>query len=162
MAIDHEARMTLLNAIVGYMGGKIQSYEFDDAVTVLRSKKSTSDESIREIAKFLWSTYDGTVDHAISLTSQGWEAYRRILAFLQTDLKIEMTKDHGAWPFRGHEEWLRNEDRLNTLSLPVYDPVIHGRHVHPWWNRIPSRVGFAIFGAIVLAVMVLILVDSWR
>ena len=159
MAIDRNARMTLRNAIVAYMLGKIRSFEFDDEIEVLRDTKSTSDESVCEIAKFLWNTYDDTVNHAISLTSQGWETYRRVLTFLPTDLEIETMQDHDAWPFRDHEEWLRNENDLDALNLPQYDPVIHGRHIHPWWDRIPSGVGFAILGAILLAVMALLLID---
>lgn len=159
MAVDRKARMALRDAIVGYMLGKIRSFEFDDEIDVLRDKKSTSDQSVCEIAKFLWSTYDGTVDHSISLTSQGWEKYRRILEFLSTDLEIERTQDDDAWPFRDHEEWLQKEDDLDALNLPQYDPVIHGGYVHPWWDRIPSRVGFAILGAIVLAVMAFLLLE---
>jgi hypothetical protein len=79
--------------------------------------------------------------------------FRRIVAFLATDLEIETTPEQETWPFRGENEWHANEHLVDEVGLPEYDPAIHGRPANPWWNRIPSTVGFLILGAIVVAVL---------
>lgn len=165
MGVDHNARHDLQTALIAYMAGEIRSYEFDDAVDTFYETKATDDDSVRRIAHFLWSTYDDLIDHPVSVTQEGWASYRRILAFLATDLEIVKPPRKNAWrhdqkewwrngwPFRDHEEWLRNEARLDEIALPEYDPAIHGRPANPWWNRIPSSAGFAVLAGIVLGLL---------
>ena len=83
---------------------------------------------------------------------QGWEALRRIVAFLGTGLEIRTTQQEPSWPFHDHEEWYLHEPLLDEIDLPVYDPVMHGRQVNPWWNRIPSGIGFAVIAALMAVV----------
>jgi hypothetical protein len=46
---------------------------------------------------------------------------------------------------------------VDEVNLPRYDPAIHGRPNNPWWNRIPSSVGFAILGCLLAVVLILLL-----
>jgi hypothetical protein len=157
MGVDRKARDDLRSALVRYMTGEMRSFEFDDQTSPFQSAKATSDESIRRISRELWTIYDDLIDHPISVTPEGWAALRRILAFLQTDLEIEKTRDRDTWPFHDHEEWLQNERVLNDVDLPEYDPTIHGRPANPWWNRISSVVGFVILGCLLAVVLILLL-----
>ncbi len=77
--------------------------------------------------------------------------------FLGTDLDIETTQEQPAWPFHDEEEWHANECLVDEIGLPEYDPAIHGCQVNPWWNRIPSSVGFVLLGGMVIAVVVALL-----
>lgn len=158
MVVDRKARTDLRNALVRYMTGEIRSFEFEDKTSPFEIAKTTTDNGVRQVAGFLWYIYDELINHPISVTSQGWATLRRILAFLRTDLDIGTTQEQPAWPFHDHEEWQRNEWLLNDIALPEYDPAIHGRQVNPWWNRIPSSVGFAIlFGLLAAVLLVLVL-----
>ncbi len=157
MAVDRKARDDLRSVLVRYMAGEIRSFGFDERISPYHRAKATSDDSVREISRALWLIYDGLIDHPISVTAEGWAALRRTLAFLQTDLEIEETQERAAWPFRDHEQWLRNERLLNGVRLPEYDPAIHGRPANPWWNRVPSVVGFAILGCLLVVVLILLL-----
>lgn len=168
MGVDHQARHDLQTALIDYMVGEIRSFEFDDRITPFYRAKVIDDGSVCQIAHFLWSTYDSLIDHPISVTQEGWATFRRILAFLGTDLEIEKPQKRNAWvdewwrngwPFRDDEEWLRNEPLLDEITLPAYDPAIHGRPANPWWNRIPSSVGFAILGGILLAILLMLLLS---
>lgn len=158
MAVDRETRNDLRNSLIAYMTGEIRSFEFDGKVSPLRYRgKTTNDKSVRRISRFLWRNYDDLVDHPISVTPQCWAAFRRILAFLHTDLEIEKPQGQDAWPFHDYEEWLRNESILAGIRLPEYDPAIHGRPANPWWNRIPTRVGLAIIGALLIPILIFLL-----
>jgi hypothetical protein len=159
MAIDRKLRDDLRDALIRYMTGEIRSFAFADHVWPLRFRraKSITDKSVHQIARFLYCIYDSLIDHPVSASPQVWAALRRILAFLQTDLEIEKTWEQDTWPFRDEEEWLQNEKLLSGISLPEYDPEVHGRPANPWWNRIPSSVGFAILGGILVVVVILLL-----
>lgn len=156
LAPDRKARTDLRNTLVSYMTGEIQSFEFDDQNTQLQGTKTTTDNTVRRISRFLCNIHDDFIDHPISVGPDNWALLRRIVAFLRTDLDIETTQDQPAWPFCDDEEWQQNERLLNESGLPEYDPAIHGRQVNPWWNRIPSSVGFVILGGL-LSVLLIVL-----
>jgi hypothetical protein len=136
------------------MTGDIRTFEFDDRNSRFFSKKATTDDSVRRISRFLYQIHDDLIDHPISVTAEGWAALRRIVAFLGTDFEIGAAQQRPAWPFHSHEERLRNERLLHGVDLPQYDPAIHGRAANPWYNRIPSRVGFMVLGGLLLAVLI--------
>ena len=154
MAADREARTNLRNALARYMTGAIHTFAFDDANS--DCAKST-DAGVQEISQFLYNIHDDTLDHPISVTWDGWTALRRILAFLDTDLDIETTPEQPTRPFRDDEQWYAYKHRVNDMRLPEYDPTIHAQQIHPWWNRIPSSVGFAILAGLVVVTIAVFL-----
>jgi hypothetical protein len=150
-AIDRQARMALRQTLVKYMTGAIRTYDFDDRNTTLG--KST-DVGVQAISRFLYYFHDGLIDHPISVSPDAWSVFRRIVAFLGTDLEIETMPEQELWPFHDEKEWHANEYLANEVGLPEYDPTVHGRPANPWWNRIPSSIGFIILGGIIVAVLV--------
>jgi len=156
MAVDRKARTQLRKALVSYMADEIRSFEFDDQNTEFQSAKTTTDNSVHQISLFLFNIHDDFIDQSISVSPDGWAVLRRILAFLSTDLDIEAPQKEPAWPFQNDEEWQRHESLLNDIDLSEYDPVIHCRQIQPWWNRIPSSLGFAILGSLLVAVLILL------
>jgi len=153
MAVDRKARTVLRNALVSYMTGAIRTFAFEDQYSPCQD---SLDESVRLIARQVWYMHDELIDHPISVTSVGWEALRRTIAFLGTDLDITAQLDGAAWPFQDETEWHANECLVNELGLPDYDPEVHGRPANPWWNRIPSGIGFLILAALLAAVFIVI------
>ena len=156
MAADRKVRTDLRNALVSYMTGKIHTFAFDDQNSGFCSTKTTTDNSVHQISRFLYNIHDDFINHPISVGPQGWAVLRRIIAFLGTDLDIETTQEQTVWPFHDEEEWHANESLVNEIGLPEYDPVIHGRQVNPWWNRIPSSVGFVVLGGLLVGILILI------
>ena len=143
--VDRKARTDLRNALVSYITGEIRAFEFDD-----RNSEyfRTTDTSVQQISRFLYSIHDDFIDHPISVSAQGWSVLRRILAFLSTDLDIKTSVNDSTWPFHDEEQWYANEHLVDEIGLSEYDPVIHGRQVNRWWNRIPSSVGFALLAIV--------------
>ena len=152
--IDRPARMALREALVQYMAGAIRTYAFDEANTACRA---SADVGVQTISRFLYYLHDDLIDHPISVRRDTWSVLRRIVAFLNTDLEIEGEPENELWPFHDEKEWCAHEHLVNDSGLPEYDPVVHGRPANPWWNRIPSGIGFIILGAIVVAVVVALL-----
>jgi hypothetical protein len=142
--------MALRETLVNYMTGAIRTYDFDDQNTALGK---TTDIDVQAISRFLYYFHDGFIDHPISVSPDAWSVFRRIVAFLGTELEIETTPEHELWPFHDEKAWRANEHFVNEVGLPEYDPAVHGRPANPWWNRIPTSVGFVILGAITVAVL---------
>lgn len=159
MAADRKARTDLRDALISYMSGEIRTFAFDDRNSVYFETKLTEDRSVREIAHILYSIHDDFIDHPISVSPEGWLFLRRVVAFLGTELEIGQTASPlpESWPFRDEAEWKANEHLGNERRIPEYDPDIHHRRFQPWWNRIPSAVGFAILGTILVVAFILML-----
>jgi hypothetical protein len=157
MTVDRELRADLRKAVLRYMRGEIHSYAFDDSNSACCRPKTTADRSLREISAFLYNIHDDFVDHPISVGPQTWAVLRRIVAFLGTDLDMDPGAPRQAWPFRDEDEWRAHELRVHEFELPEYDPLIHGRQVNRWWNRIPSSVGFVVLGGVLGAILILLL-----
>lgn len=153
MPVDRQARMTLQIAIVAYMSGAIRTFAFEDQYSPCRD---SPDESVRYIVRQIEFMHDFLVDHPISVGSDGWEALRRTVAFLGTDMELSTPSESGFWPFRDELHWHLNEHVVSELGLPSYDSKVHGCPANPWWNRIPTRVGVSLLLGI-LAVVFLIL-----
>lgn len=144
--IDGKARACLKDALIKYMTLEMSSYTFDEIATDV---SKTSDDSVRRISGVLYSLYDDTIDHAISVSPDDWATLRRIIAFLATDLEIRTTEKQDSWPFADADEWLAQEHFVVEIGLPSYDPEVHGRQVHRW-DWIPTGVGLALLFAIVV------------
>ena len=155
MTIDHQARMNLQKAVVGYMAGNIRTYRFDDENS---DCQHSPDSSVRQISRILYTLHDDFIDHPISVTPHHWAALLRVVAFLGTELEIGSKEKGPEWPFRDHDEWKSHQNRLSNFDLPEYDISVHYRIVNPWWKRIPSSIGFLIIGG-AIASLVTILVN---
>ncbi len=153
MAVDRQARTDLQNALVSYMVGTIRTFAFDDLNTACRK---ASDRSVQEISRALYYIHDDLINHPISVTLAGWEVLRRVVAFLGTDLETGTRQHEPSWPFHNEEEWHANEHLAREVGLPDYDPAVHGRPAKPWWNRIPSSIGFLVLAALLVAVFVVV------
>ena len=160
VACNRQARSDLKTGLIRYMAGEIRTFAFDDQNW---AAGKSADRSVHQVSRFLWHIHDDCIDHPISVSPQTWDRLRRIVGFLGTDLNIETTITHPSWPFRDEDEWHSNEQIVNGLGLPEYNPSKHcsdrsTRHweVNPWCNRIPSSIGFAIFAGIVGAVVVML------
>ncbi len=156
MAIDRPAREVVLNALLQYMRGETRSYGFDDRITPYFNRKGTADEGLRQIANALWRIYDDFIDHPISVTAEGWEALRRTLAYLQTDLELAKNCPRQTWPFASEQQWHEHQPLAEKLDLPLFDPAIHSRQFRPWWNRIPTSVGVLILLGFLVPVLILL------
>ena len=154
-AIDREKRAELRDSLVRYMAGDIRTFAFDDINCACRD---TADASLKLLSKELWLIHDDLIDHPVSVTHDGWEALRRTVAFLATDLQIDRATAQSTWPFRNEGEWRSHQHLVEGVQIPDYDPAVHGRHCNPWWNRIPSTVGFAVLGCIVVVVLVVLFI----
>jgi len=157
MTADREARIELQNALVGYMAGEIRTFEFDDRKSTICSRNETADDGLRQVSRFLYGIHDDLIDHPSSISPQGWATLRRIVAFLGTELEIDATDEHPAWPLHDEDTWRANEWIVSKAGLPDYDPAIHGRQNQRWWNRIPFTVGFAILGGILIVVLIVLI-----
>jgi hypothetical protein len=153
MTVDRQARTTLRNAIVGYMGGAIRTFAFEDQYSPCRN---SPDEAVQEIVRQIWYIHDELIDHPISITEQGWQLLRRTVAFVGTDLEITAEQNGASWPFEDEAAWHANEHLVNEIDLPECDAAVHGRPANPWWNRIPSSVGFLVLAVLLGAVFVVI------
>ncbi len=150
MAIDCQARVDLRNTLVCYMAGGIRTFAFDDQNS---ASYETADRSVQVISRFLYNLHDDFIDHPISVSSHDWETLRRIVAFLGTDHEIQTAQRQPSWPFRDEKEWRSNKSHVNESGLPDYNAAVHGCQVNPWWNRIPSRLGFALLVGLTVAVV---------
>jgi hypothetical protein len=148
--IDRQARMSLRETLVKYMTGAIRTYTFDDQNTALGKSE---DVGVQTVSRFLYRFHDDLIDHPISVSPDAWSVFRRIVAFLGTDLEGDTAPEQGSWPFHDEKEWYANEHIVNEVGLPDYNAAVHGRPANPWWNRIPSSVGFIILGGIIVAVL---------
>ena len=151
MTVDRQARTTLQRAIVDYMSGAIRTFAFEDQYWPCRT---SPDEAVQRIAREVWYIHDELIDHPLSLPEQGWEALRRIVAFLGTDLEITAKQDE--WPFEDEAAWRAHQHLVNEFDLPEYDPAVHGRPANPWWNRIPSSIGFLVLAVLLAALFIAI------
>ena len=152
---DREKRAELRDALVRYMAGDICTFAFDDMNSACRD---TTDASLKLISKELNLIHDDLIDHPESVTQESWETLRRTVAFLATDLQMDTAAALSAWPFHDEYEWRSHRQLVGGVQIPDYDPAVHGRQVHPWWNRIPVTVGFALLGCIVLVVLVVLFI----
>lgn len=158
MVVDGDARAALRRAVVRFMKGEIRSSSFDEENSRYSSARLTSDESVHKISRSLWYFHDDIVDHAISVTPEGWETLRRVVAFLGTNRELGDGVNRATWPFPDEETWRAHEASLDEYALPAYDPAIHCRQIHPWWDRIPSWIGFLLLG---LSIVVTLILAQW-
>jgi hypothetical protein len=158
VAVDRKARTDLRDALISYLRGEIRTFEFDDRNSAYFEQRLTEDQSVRDVSRILWTMHDDFIDHPVSVTAEGWQFLKRVVAFLGTDLELPPAGrgKHFSlfWPFHNESDWLANETAGPDPRIPEYDPKIHGRRFQPWRNRIPTVVGIAvILSAIVLMVL---------
>lgn len=150
MEVDRAARTRLREAVIDYMSGGITTFAFDDINTACGSQFDTS---LQQISRVLFLLYDDFVDHPISVTFKNWMMLQRIVAFLSTNLEIKSPAANATWPFGSAVALGAAESPMGDAAIPTYDAAIHYCQVHPWWNRIPSHVGYIILSGILLAII---------
>lgn len=108
MIVDRLSRTILPNALTDYMKGVIRAFAFEEQYAACQN---SPDKSVQMILEFVCCLHDDLTDHSISVTSQGWEMLRRIVAFLGTDLEMASLPSEilWPWPFRNETEWRANE-----------------------------------------------------
>ena len=58
--------------------------------------------------------------------------------------------------FKTEDPSVREVIECISRRLPNCDPAVHGRPANPWWNRIPSGIGFLVLAALLAAVFIVI------
>lgn len=161
MSADHEARSALRQALIAYMRGEIRTFDFDDINTRCID---ANDASLVALARTLWLFHDDLLNHRVSVSPEGWDVLRRIVAFLATDLAPEPAGNSRpvSWPFHDTAEWAAHEHLSRDCGLPDYDPEIHGRRIHPWWSQIPTAVGIGLIAASIALMFAIAVLTACR
>src|SRR3712207_5585268 len=83
--VDRAARDKLADAMVRYTKGEIDNFELDDQVF----RDPGDDRTLADISLGVWLFYDDIKVHTATFGPEGWEAWRRLIAFLKSDLVFE-------------------------------------------------------------------------
>lgn len=114
---EHE-RQALADIIARYMRGEIDNFEFDEQLFCFRA----TDPAVKKIASWMWYTYDDIRRHHFEPYRSRWQAYRRILAFLQTSLPLPSDPKRAiserCWPFQDVPSILAARPSIEHLNLP--------------------------------------------
>ncbi len=116
-------RAKVAETIAAYLRGEIDNFALDDATMGYTG----NDKSITAIALGLWPAYDDVKRHKVSLNRPCWKAFRRCIAFLQTDLTCSRNHriDLLTWPFSTRHSILAVRPNLKRYNLPRFDPNVH-------------------------------------
>lgn len=121
--VVEEIRNPVVEALAAYLRGEIDNFALDDA---LFSFPSGKDRTADVIACNLWYSYDDCVRYKVSLSREGFQMYRRCIAFLRAGLELpEKQQDTEQWPFVSRRQIIRLRPTLRDLELPKFDPVNH-------------------------------------
>ena len=85
MSVDRAARDRLASALAAYLRGEADNFAVDDAGL---GSPWTDDATLRSIQSGVWLAYDDLKSHPVSATPGLWEALRRTIAFLRSDLEF--------------------------------------------------------------------------
>src|SRR5687768_12810601 len=88
MPIDRAARDRLASVLAQYMRGEADNFALDDAAAGVE----TDDEAVLDLARLLWFAYDDSKRHLVCADRRLWEALRRTIAFLRSDLTLPPKK----------------------------------------------------------------------
>jgi hypothetical protein len=126
LPVYSDERRRARDAIIAFARGEIDNHAFDQVMTGSMWK----DRSIHEIAFTLWFTYDDFKSHPIHVNEAGWKLYRRCVAFLQTDLRMNLSateahQDEKIWPFATWRELYKHRRAARLVNYPRYDRTLH-------------------------------------
>jgi len=129
------------------MRGATRSFVFQDAY---EAHERSPDDDVRGIVAVVYSFHDDFIDHPISVSRQRWDALRRAVSFLGTDLQGVAERATEWWPYADEASWRAHENLLDALTLPDYDEAVHGRRVRPAWHTVPTWLGVLVIVAVVV------------
>ncbi len=143
-------RLKVCDALVKYMRGEIDNFAFDDEIFL-----KTEDKSLQKITNTLWFTYDDCKRHQVSVPRQGWQLYRRCIAFLQSDLELPLrrksdSQDLKTWPFQTRSDIVRVRPDLSELQLPRFNPAIHNVPIRGRAMTMMMWIPITVFAAMIL------------
>jgi hypothetical protein len=144
------------SALAGYLAGACDNDDLDDAL-LRHCYGRHRDAALQRIGDIVWLHYCDIRTHRVSLTRQGWQLFRRCIAFLRTDLTHAASQNHfdeQVWPFRSRRELFSTRPDLSDLQLPRYDPSKHGVPLPPLYSayHLPT---------VIVVVVVLVLLVRW-
>lgn len=106
--IDRQARNMLAGQIRHFLVGLSDNFKFDKIVFDIR----TRDNSVKEIRRQMWYTYDDLTRHKLkgkwTPTEEGKDIVKRFILFLKTDLECERpnkSTDWNLWPFSDNQQY---------------------------------------------------------
>jgi hypothetical protein len=88
MPVDRAARDRLAAVLAQYMRGEADNFALDEAAAGVK----TDDEAVLRLGRELWFAYDDLKRHSVSADRRLWEALRRTIAFLRSDIPLPSEK----------------------------------------------------------------------
>ena len=130
MPIDRTVRDAQLAALVAFMRREITSGEFDRRIRPSRSE----DRSAGRVYWMLWTGYDDFVDHTIHACADRWNRFRRLAAFLKTDLELETVR---------RRVWSRRQLYALVGLLVLAAGLLASRRAGSWLPLVAAWAGTA-------------------
>lgn len=139
MPADTELRSEMLELLVSYMKGHINSSAFDHHLGQLRERCWKRDHSAAMVAYMLYNFYDDFTDHPVSTTEQGWNLLRRYGAFLRTESELEARK-----------KWLPHRKQLIASSclIGLLIGLMASLSTGSWWYLIVTWLIVGVINAL--------------
>lgn len=88
--VDRDARNKMIAATRSFMDSGIGSFRFDEILYEIR--KSTNDETVKDVAELLWGHYDDLKDHEIVVSKEEWDYLNRLLLLLESDATLKFNE----------------------------------------------------------------------
>ena len=95
--IDRTARERLAKVLRSYMNEEITAFQFDEQLDEFRC--SSSDKTVKSIARDLWGCYDDLKDHKVVASKQTWDYFNRSLLLLSSKAEVEKVRSGVQWHF---------------------------------------------------------------
>lgn len=93
MSVNRETRDRFANALADYMRGRINNLDLNRVIDGLPA----DDRSVNRLIWQVWFLYDDLRPHPLRVTQEGWDALRRCLAFVGTDLEMAVRPTRRRW-----------------------------------------------------------------
>ena len=94
MSVDRAARDRLASALAAYLRSEVDNFAVHDAGL---GAPWTDDATLRCVRSGVWLSYDDLKSHSVSATPEAWEALRRTIAFLRSDLEFRTPGARNRW-----------------------------------------------------------------
>jgi hypothetical protein len=79
------------------MNEEITAFQFDEQLDEFRC--SSSDKTVKSIARDLWGCYDDLKDHKVVASKQTWDYFNRSLLLLSSKAEVEKVRSGVQWHF---------------------------------------------------------------
>lgn len=136
--VDAKNRAMMAAALGDYVGGRINSGEFDNRID---SAAQSNDRGLFEIFLALWSTYDDFKDRPFYGEPIAYARFKRCVAFLRSDLEYAYPRvgcsplawfrktepKPGSWPFHSQAQWRAHRRLAADFPAPGASVAIAAR-----------------------------------